>query len=153
MYCMSAFDLYEPWSLSLQRRRITSINLWPLFTIFVIVLIKPYVTAKCVRTPIPQTLHLFHLGSPRLKNYTTLVGVYVNTIKTTFLFKFWFLTMLSYITFQVTKEKLSIDRQFLFSCICVSYDVWKLGRNKKFKSKVVFIVLIYATKTAFKQLT
>ena len=45
-----------------------------------------------------------------------MVGLYINTMKTTFLFKFWFLTSTFQITsLQVNKEKLLIDSFILVS--------------------------------------
>ena len=53
--------------------------------------------------------------------YSTVLDVYNNTMKTTFLFKFCWLTSFFQITiFQVNKEKLIIDSFSLFPCLCVT---------------------------------
>ena len=56
-----------------------------------------------------------------------------------------FISLLQITGFQVNKEKLLVVSMFM--CI---HTVEKLGRNKKFKSKVVIIVLIYTTTTVGK---
>ena len=49
--------------------------------------------------------------------FTTVVGVYSNTMKTNFLLKFWFLTSFDQITLlQVNKEILLMDSFSLFLC-------------------------------------
>ena len=60
-----------------------------------------------------------------------------------------FISLLQITGFQVNKEKLLINSFSLFLCLCI-HTVEKLGRNKKFKSKVVIIVLIYTTTTVGK---
>ena len=59
--------------------------------------------------------------------------------------EFWFFT---FSILKVDKKiKLVIDSFYLLpSYICI-HPVWKLSRNEESKSKVVFIVLMYATMT------
>ena len=54
---------------------------------------------------------------------------------------------------QVNKKKPLIYSFPVFPCLCVStiHAVWKPSRNKKMKSKVVFIVLSFTTMNKEKQ--
>ena len=65
--------------------------------------------------------------------YRALVGVYINTTKTTFLLKLWFLTSFFQITsLQVSKEKLIIYSFSLIPSLCVSL---LFGRNQNWNRK------------------
>ena len=67
----------------------------------------------------------------------TTVSVYINTMKTTFLFQFWHLTSFLQITSsQVNKEKLLIGSFSYFSMFMFIHTVWKLGKSKKFNRKL-----------------
>ena len=70
--------------------------------------------------------------------YTTVVIVSINTIKTTFQSKFWFLTSLNNKFTRQQKE--AGNWQLLFVPVFMY-----AGGNPKLQSKVVFIVLIYTT--------
>ena len=71
-----------------------------------------------------------------------MVGVDINTMKTTILFNLRFLTR--FVKFQ--------DYNFWFPCLCAySCCSRKIGRNEKLKPKVVFIVFIYTTKIVYQR--
>ena len=76
----------------------------------------------------------------------TALGVIINTMMTTFLFEFIFPTSFFKTSKKINQVKLLIGSFCLLPCWCVS-PVWKLGRNKRFKSKITFIVLINTTTT------
>jgi len=78
--------------------------------------------------------------------HNILVGVYSNTISTTFLpYRVWSLTSF----FQTTsKQTKAVSWQLHFHVYVYPFHaVWKLDKNQKFKLKVVFIVLIYTRTT------
>ena len=68
----------------------------------------------------------------------TVVGVYINTIKTTFLSKFWFLTRFFiwkvYVLGLKSKQRQVVKMQFffvsMFNVYVFQYAVWKLGKIK-----------------------
>ena len=79
-----------------------------------------------------------------LKYICTVVGVYINKMKTTFILKFWFLKS----SFQITSLQVKRINPVNCQLFCFYVNaVRKLGRNQKLRYKVVFIVLIYMTMT------
>ena len=75
-----------------------------------------------------------------LKYICTVVGVYINKMKTTFIWKFWFLKS----SFQITSLQVKRINPVNCQLFCFYVNaVRKLGRNQKLRYKVVFIVLIY----------
>ena len=74
----------------------------------------------------------------------TVVDFYINTMKTTFLFKSWFLTsFFQILSSQVNKEKLSTDSFSLFQCLCICFRVWKLSRNQNLNQSRLQCIDIY----------
>ena len=69
-----------------------------------------------------------------------------DTMKTTFLFKFWFLSGFFLNYKFASKQREAVNWTLLFvSMLMFIITVWKVCRNKILKSKVVFNVLIYTT--------
>ena len=68
-----------------------------------------------------------------------MVGVYINTMKTTFLFEFWFITSISLITsLQVNKERDCYSTLLFFPCLWVStlFESLVGMKNSKRKSSI-----------------
>ena len=76
-------------------------------------------------------LRIFYLN--RTSIISTVVGAWINTMKTNFLFRFWFLTWF----FLITSLQLNIKRICsLTVSLCLNLKaVWKLGRNLNWNSK------------------
>ena len=67
-----------------------------------------------------------------------MVADYINTMRTTFLFKFWWLTSFFRITTSNQRETFVIDSFSLFSCLCVSILFKNVNQNWKRKSSSLY---------------
>ena len=78
----------------------------------------------------------FKWSSELMTLYNTVVGIYINTMRTIFIFKFCFLTYFFQITRLQSSLKESANSPFLFISFFMC-TLSALGRNKKLRYKVV----------------
>ena len=112
--------------------------------------IQLYNSSMCVKISTCKNCQKISFLLSKSGTKKTVVGVYINTLNTAFLFKFGFLKSF----FQITSSQLKTKRHCQLTTslsfhvyVYPIHAIWKLVRNQNTKSKVVLILLIYTTTT------